>query len=46
MFVHRYVLPLRRGGAREGALLPAGDGFADVHPWPELLENLPWKSIG
>jgi O-succinylbenzoate synthase len=24
------------GGAREGALIRLGDGFADVHPWPEL----------
>lgn len=23
-------------GPRRGALLRAGDGFADVHPWPEL----------
>jgi O-succinylbenzoate synthase len=29
-------LRFRRGGIREGALLRAGDGFADVHPWPEL----------
>jgi O-succinylbenzoate synthase len=25
-----------RPGAREGALIRAGDGVADVHPWPEL----------
>ncbi len=43
LWVHRYTLVPRRrlsgvarGGAREGALLRAGDGFADVHPWPEL----------
>lgn len=36
MFVHRYVLRSRRGGTRQGALLRVGDGFADVHPWPEL----------
>jgi len=36
------LLPRRRlsaiaaGGPRHGALLRAGDGFADVHPWPEL----------
>jgi o-succinylbenzoate synthase len=36
MFVHRYTLRLRRGGVREGALLRIDDGFADVHPWPEL----------
>ena len=24
------------GAVREGALLRVGDGFADVHPWPEL----------
>jgi o-succinylbenzoate synthase len=36
MHVHRYVLRLRRGGSREGALLRVEDGFADVHPWPEL----------
>src|SRR5687768_6861088 len=36
MYVHRYTLHLRRGGIREGALLRVDDGFADVHPWPEL----------
>lgn len=37
MYVHRYRLIPRRGGPpREGALLRAGGGFADVHPWPEL----------
>ncbi|HEX7149956.1 MAG TPA: enolase C-terminal domain-like protein [Thermoanaerobaculia bacterium] len=25
-----------RPGPREGALLRVGDGYADVHPWPEL----------
>lgn len=43
LWIHRYTLVPRRrlsgvarDGAREGALLRAGDGFADVHPWPEL----------
>ena len=43
MWVYRYRLVPRRAlsalaGARprEGALLRVGDGFADVHPWPEL----------
>ena len=36
MYVHRYTLHLRRGGTREGALLRVDDGFADIHPWPEL----------
>ncbi|HWW62119.1 MAG TPA: hypothetical protein VN181_12185 [Thermoanaerobaculia bacterium] len=43
LFVHRYSLTPRarlstiaRDGARDGALLRVGDGFADVHPWPEL----------
>jgi O-succinylbenzoate synthase len=36
MHVHRYTLQLRRGGSRSGALLRTGDGFADIHPWPEL----------
>lgn len=36
MHVHRYTLRLRRGGSRAGALLRVGDGFADIHPWPEL----------
>jgi o-succinylbenzoate synthase len=43
MWIWRYTLKPRRAlsalaGARprEGALLRAGDGFADVHPWPEL----------
>jgi O-succinylbenzoate synthase len=43
MFVHRYTLRMRSGVAREGApciregaLLRNDDGFADVHPWPEL----------
>ena len=41
--IHRYTLrPLSglnarsAGGAREGALLRVGGGYADVHPWPEL----------
>ncbi|HEX8154500.1 MAG TPA: hypothetical protein VF698_15305 [Thermoanaerobaculia bacterium] len=25
-----------RPGVREGALIRVGDGYADVHPWPEL----------
>jgi len=39
MFVHRYSLHgkgARASSPREGALLRDGDGFADVHPWPEL----------
>lgn len=36
MFVHRYTLRSRIGATREGALLRIDDGFADVHPWPEL----------
>jgi o-succinylbenzoate synthase len=39
----RYELVPRRrlsaiaaDGARQGALIRVGDGFADVHPWPEL----------
>jgi o-succinylbenzoate synthase len=43
LWVHRYTLMPRkplsriaREGAREGALLRVDDGFADVHPWPEL----------
>jgi O-succinylbenzoate synthase len=36
------LIPRRRlsavaaSGPRRGALIRAGDGFADVHPWPEL----------
>src|ERR1044071_839019 len=43
MWCWRYTLKPRRAlsalaGARprQGALLRVGDGFADVHPWPEL----------
>ena len=43
MWIWRYSLKPRRalsalaGAApRQGALLRAGDGFADMHPWPEL----------
>ena len=36
MFVHRYTLRMRSGIVREGALLRVDDGFADVHPWPDL----------
>jgi o-succinylbenzoate synthase len=43
LWVHRYRLVPRRRlsgvaaeGAREGALLRIDDGFADLHPWPEL----------
>lgn len=36
MFVHRYTLRMPSGVVREGALLRVDDGFADVHPWPEL----------
>ncbi|HUJ13255.1 MAG TPA: hypothetical protein VL284_05620 [Thermoanaerobaculia bacterium] len=28
--------PARAGAPRSGALIRAGSGFADVHPWPEL----------
>lgn len=43
LWFHRYRLvprrtlgPVAAGGAREGVLLRTADGFADVHPWPEL----------
>ena len=43
MWIWRYTLKPKRAlssvarpGTREGALIRAGDGFADVHPWPEL----------
>lgn len=43
MWIHRYTLKPRRtlsalAGARprEGALLRTEEGFADIHPWPEL----------
>lgn len=43
LWIWRYTLTPRRRlseiarpGARAGALIRAGDGFADVHPWPEL----------
>ncbi|HET7433188.1 MAG TPA: hypothetical protein VFN10_00600 [Thermoanaerobaculia bacterium] len=43
IWFHRYTLTPRwrlsavaRAGARDGALLRVGNGFADVHPWPEL----------
>jgi o-succinylbenzoate synthase len=43
LWFYRYTLTPRRPlsgvarpGAREGALLRVGHGFADVHPWPEL----------
>ena len=43
MWIHRYTLvprralsPLAGARPREGALLRVGDGFADIHPWPEL----------
>lgn len=43
IFFHRYRLVPRRAlstiakaGPREGALLRVGEGFADLHPWPEL----------
>jgi O-succinylbenzoate synthase len=32
----RRLSAIARPGAREGALLRTEDGFADVHPWPEL----------
>lgn len=41
--VHRYTLVPRRRlsgvaapGPRHGALIRAGGGYADIHPWPEL----------
>jgi O-succinylbenzoate synthase len=43
IWVHRYTLVPRRrlsgvarDGVRQGALLRVDDGFADLHPWPEL----------
>lgn len=43
IWFHRYELVPRRRlsgiareGVREGALIRVDDGFADVHPWPEL----------
>ena len=43
VWIHRYrLVPKRslgasaRPGPRDGALLRFGDGFADLHPWPEL----------
>ena len=38
MYVHRYTLVPNAGraSARHGALLRVNDGFADIHPWPEL----------
>ncbi len=43
LWIHRYSLQPRRRlsgiareGAREGALIRVEDGFADIHPWPEL----------
>jgi o-succinylbenzoate synthase len=32
----RWLSAIARDAPREGALIRAGDGFADVHPWPEL----------
>ncbi len=32
----RRLSAIARDAPREGALIRAGDGFADVHPWPEL----------
>lgn len=32
----RRLSALARPGVREGALLRVGEGFADIHPWPEL----------
>lgn len=37
VWAHRYTLVPRRGGPpRQGALIRVDNGFADVHPWPEL----------
>ncbi|HEX9982520.1 MAG TPA: hypothetical protein VGF69_04585 [Thermoanaerobaculia bacterium] len=33
---HRRLSSVARPGPREGALLRVDDGYADVHPWPEL----------
>lgn len=45
IYVHRYELVPRwrpnarsRQAPRQGALIRVGDGFADLHPWPELGE--------
>jgi len=32
----RRLSAIARDAPREGALIRVGDGFADVHPWPEL----------
>src|SRR5258708_24582201 len=32
----RRLSAIARDAPREGALIRIGDGFADVHPWPEL----------
>lgn len=34
--VHRYTLRRPSGVMRHGALIRVNDGYADVHPWPEL----------
>ena len=46
MWIHRYTLkPKRalggvaRAGVRDGALIRVADGFADIHPWPELGDS-------
>ena len=43
MWISRYTLKPKRAlsaiareGVREGALIRVGDGFEDMHPWPEL----------
>ena len=32
----RHLSDIASAGSRRGALIRVGDGFADVHPWPEL----------
>jgi O-succinylbenzoate synthase len=34
--VHRYTLRRPNGVTRQGALIRVDEGYADVHPWPEL----------
>ena len=58
MWIHRYTLvprrslsPLAGARPREGALLRIDNGFADIHPWPELGdapldEQLAWLARG
>lgn len=34
--IHRYTLRRPNGVTRHGALIRVDEGYADVHPWPEL----------